>query len=297
MPETPHRQTDQGYSDQYFWSHEGLRLHYRDYPGPDCGYVALPGLTRNARDFESLAPDLATYMPVWCVDLRGRGESAYAKDPLSYVPLIYLRDIERLIEAALDGRKLLVVGTSLGGILAMLMAGTMRDVLAGVVLNDIGPKIEPEGLARIRGYVGRGGAWPSWMHMARDLELNNAANHPRWTLPDWLRFAKRVCRVHTSGRIIFDYDPRISEPFKLAGGEAGVDLWPAFQALGDLPCVSLRGALSDLFAPETQREMARRLPQLTCVEIPEIGHAPTLDEPEARAAIHAWIGKLINPSQ
>jgi len=285
-----------GYSDRYFWSQDGLRLHYRAYPGPagitSPVVLCLPGLTRNVRDFDALARRLSTRLPVWCLELRGRGESAFAKDPLTYVPLVYLRDIERLIEDA-HPRKLLVIGTSLGGILGMLMAGTMHEHLAGVLLNDIGPEIEAEGLKRIRGYVGRGGPWPTWMHAARDLAESSAAIFPDWGIEQWLAHAKRLCRVQPSGRIALDYDPRIAEPFKLPGGEAGVDLWPAFQALAGLPVASLRGETSDILSARVQDAMARRLPGLETTVVPRVGHAPSLDEPESLAAIDGLIERVL----
>src|SRR3546814_5335263 len=144
------------YEDAYWWSKDGLRLHYRRYPGPEGKppLLCLPGLTRNAGDFEGLANRLAGRWPVIAVDLRGRGESAYAKDPMTYVPLTYLQDIILLI-AELRLEKVVAVGTSLGGILTMLLAATDRERLAGAVLNDVGPVLDPAGLERIRTYVGR----------------------------------------------------------------------------------------------------------------------------------------------
>jgi pimeloyl-ACP methyl ester carboxylesterase len=282
--------SEAAFTDGYYWSRDGLRLHYRDYAGPAGRppLLCIPGLTRNVRDFEGLAGRLAGEWRVICVSLRGRGESAFAKDALSYVPLTYLQDVEALVEQ-LKLARLVSVGTSLGGLITMLLAATHPGLLAGAVLNDIGPEIAPEGLARIKSYVGKGGNWPTWMHAARDIAAGNAAVYPRYQMADWLRMAKQLCRVAGSGRIVWDYDARIAEPFRLPGGEVGVDLWPALEALGDVPVLSLRGALSDVFAPATQAEMARRLPRLTAVEVPGVGHAPALDEPAAVAAIDAFL--------
>lgn len=281
------------FTDGYFWSRDGLRLHYRDYAGPAAPppVLCIPGLTRNVRDFEELAARLAGHRRVICVSLRGRGESAFAKDALSYVPLTYLQDVEALIEE-LKLERLVSVGTSLGGLITMLLAATHSGLLAGAVLNDIGPEIAPEGLARIKSYVGKGGNWPTWMHAARDIEASNAAVYPHYAMTDWLRMAKQLCRVASAGRIVWDYDARIAEPFRLPGGEVGVDLWPAFEALRGVPILSLRGALSDVFAASTQAEMARRLPHLTAVEIPHVGHAPSLDEPVAVAAIERFLDSI-----
>lgn len=285
--------SDAAYTDGYFWSRDGLRLHYRDYAGPagPPPLLCIPGLTRNVRDFERLAARLAPGRRVICVSLRGRGESAYAKDPLSYVPLTYLQDVEALV-AELRLTRLVPVGTSLGGLITMLLAATHKDLLAGAVLNDVGPEIAAEGLARIKSYVGRGGNWPTWMHAARDIATANAAVYPDYRTDDWLRMAKQLCRITNAGRIAWDYDARIAEPFRLPGGEAGVDLWPAFEALAGTPVLSLRGELSDVLARATQAEMARRVPTLTAVEVPRVGHAPSLDEPAAVAAIDALLATI-----
>lgn len=279
--------------DHWYWSADGLRLHWQEWPGPTDrpALLCIPGLTRTAADFGPLAAALKGRFRVLGVDLRGRGDSAYAKDPLSYVPLTYLIDMGRLIEAA-GLTRFVALGNSLGGLVAMQLARGHRAALAGVVLNDIGPDIAPEGLARMRANVGRTGSWPTWLHAARDLEARNSARHPGWTLHDWLAFAHRLCRVSGSGRIVFDYDPRIAEPFRLPHNDAGLDLWLAFEALAGLPVLSLRGALSDTLAAETQAAMARRLPGLVTATVPGVGNAPLLDEPEALAALLPFLERL-----
>lgn len=274
------------WTDGWFWSLDGLRLHYRDYAGPADRPVllCLAGLTRSARDFEAFAEAQAGRWRVVAVDLRGRGESSYAKDPLSYVPLTYLQDLHALTAAARIER-FVGVGTSLGGLLVMLMTATHRDAIAGAILNDIGPVVEAGGQARVRGNVGRGANWPTWLHAARDLQTRNAAIYPGWSLADWLSFAKRLCRLTPQGRIVFDYDARIAEAFRLPGGDAGLDLWTAFDALGGVPVLSVRGGLSDVLSTATQDAMAARHPGLRTVNVPRVGHAPTLSEPEAVTAI------------
>lgn len=281
------------YDDGFWWSNDGLRLHYRHYRGPDGmpPLLCLPGLTRNARDFDDLARHVAGRFPVLAVDLRGRGESAYAKDPMTYVPLVYLQDIAGLI-AELKIEKVIAVGTSLGAILTMLLAATDPARLAGAILNDLGPELEPAGLARIRGLVGRSQSWPTWLHAARALAEINAAIYPDYRLDDWLAMAKRVCRLTSGGRVVFDYDMKIAEPFRLPGGEGGVDLWPAFGALAPLPVLLVRGKLSDLLSARTALEMKRRKPDMDYCEVPGTGHAPTLMEPPAIAAIDAFLARL-----
>lgn len=287
------------FEDKYWWSQDNLRLHYRDYEGGNGAerptILCLPGLTRNARDFDTLADRLAGEWRVIVVELRGRGESAYAKDPMSYVPLVYLQDLLKLIDE-LDIRKFVGIGTSLGGLLFMLIAATRRDCLAGLLLNDIGPDIAEEGLDRIRKNVGTGSQHPTWVHAARAVADVQGMIYPRYRLKDWLRYAKRLYRLNSQGRIVLDYDQRIAEPFRAPGGAAGVDLWPAFTAIGDMPVTLVRGELSDLLAVETAEAMQARLPQLDYVTVPGVGHAPTLEEPAAAAAIDRLLARAMVPA-
>jgi len=282
------------YADRYWWSQDGLRLHYRDYPGREdrpC-VICLPGLTRNARDFEHVAERLSPDWRVICVELRGRGESAYAKDPMSYVPLVYLQDLDRLIDE-LAVPQFIGLGTSLGGLMLMLLTATRRAQMVGAMLNDIGPDIAPAGLARIRNFVGTGGAQPTWVHAARAVSEINGAMYPDYELTDWLRLAKRLYRLTSQGRLVLDYDQRLSEPFRVPGSEVGVNLWPAFEALAGMPVTLIRGALSDLLDRETAERMQARVPGLDRVEVPRVGHAPTLEEPEAVEAIDRLLARVL----
>ena len=286
-----------GFEDRYWSSRDGLRLHYRAYAGPADGalpVLCLPGLTRNARDFEDIAARLAPRRTVLCPDLRGRGDSDYAKDSATYNALQYVEDIEALLEEAGIGR-FVALGTSLGGLMTMLLA--LRDParIAAAVLNDVGPVIDAEGLARIRGYVGSGGSFPTWMHAARALEEAQGHAYPGNDLAAWLRMAKRLMAIGQNGRIAFDYDMKIAEPFSRPGGagEGGgaADLWPGFTALAGRPVLVLRGELSDILSAATAAEMGRRLPDAEIVTIPGCGHAPTLDEPDAMAAIDRLLAR------
>lgn len=278
--------TDPAWQDGTWDSADGLKLHYRDYAGPMDRPVilCLPGLTRNARDFEELAASLAGQWRVIAVDFRGRGDSDYARDTSTYVPATYLGDVAALLEQLALG-KVVLVGTSLGGIVAVLLANLMPERIAGIVINDIGPVIEPAGLARIRDYVGQGRNFPTWMHAARQLQETMAVIYPDFSISDWLRLAKRLMSISNSGRIGYDYDMRIAEPFAAAGDEPAGDLWPAFRAMPSVPRLVLRGALSDILTAATLKAMQRKIAGLEAVTIPRTGHAPTLDEPEARAAI------------
>lgn len=174
----------------------------------------------------------------------------------------------------------------------MLLAATLPGRLAAAVLNDVGPELNPAGLERIRGYVGQTGNFPTWVHAARAIQSGNAHVYPGWQLEDWLVMAKRTHRLTREGRITADYDSNIAQPFKLPGGEAGVDLWPAFDALKALPLLILRGELSDILSTDAAARMVERLPAARLVTVPGVGHAPTLDEPEAVAAIDALLARL-----
>ncbi|QDX28239.1 alpha/beta hydrolase [Sphingomonas suaedae] len=281
------------YSNGYWWSGDGLRLHYRDYPGRDDRppLLCIPGLTRNARDYEKLAERLAGEWRVIAVDLRGRGESAYAKDPMTYVPLTYLQDLEALV-AELKLTRFVAIGTSLGGILTMLMASTHPERIAGALLNDVGPEIDPAGLTRIRGYVGKANWHPTWMHAARAVAEANADVFPTYGVADWLDMAKRLYRLTSAGRIVLDYDMKIAEPFRLPGNEAGPDMWRAFDALKGKPLLLVRGETSDILSAQIAGRMHAEAPGSELVTIPDTGHAPTLNEPEALAAIDRLLARV-----
>ncbi len=286
------------WADRYWESPDGLTLHFRDYPAdPALGHADRPpllcmhGLTRNARDFAPLAQHLAGKWRLIVPEMRGRGMSEYAKDSMTYNPLTYVADVEVLL--AQEGiTRFIAVGTSLGGLMTMLLAAKDTTRLAGAILNDIGPDINREGIERIRQYVGQGRSYPSWMHAARALQEVHGAAHPAFGIEQWLEMAKRGMVLQPNGRIGLDYDMNIAEPFQHDDGAAPPDLWPAFDALRDVPLLVLRGELSDLLAPATLAEMQRRHPDAEVVTVPDVGHAPTLDEPASRAAIDRVLAKL-----
>jgi pimeloyl-ACP methyl ester carboxylesterase len=286
-------EAEPSWSDGWWQSADGVRLHYRDYPGDPAAVPVLcvPGLTRNARDSAALATRTAGERRVIVVELRGRGESGCPKDPLTYVPPVYLQDLGALL-AELGLGRIVMIGTSLGGLLAMLLAVTARPLLAGVVLNDIGPVIEAQGLARIRSYVGKGASWPTWLHAARVAAEVHRIAYPDYGVADWIAMAHRLCRLTPEGRVVQDYDARIAEPFKLPPPDPPIDLWPAFDALAGGPVLLVRGGLSDVLSAATAAEMARRVPGLELLTLPRIGHAPTLDEPEAVDAIDRLLAQV-----
>ena len=284
--------SDAAYSDGNWQSADGLGLHYRDYAGGNDArppILCIPGLTRNARDFEPVADAFAGEWRVLVANLRGRGDSDYAKDFETYKPSQYVEDIVGLLDT-LGLEKVVLIGTSLGGIIAMLMAYQHKDRLAGVLLNDIGPDVDEPGLERIRGYVGQGGSFPTWMHAARAISEGNEDVYPAWEIADWLRFAKRVMVVGNSGRISYDYDMKIAEPFMRPPPEP-VDMWPLFKALAGIPLTTLRGELSDILSAKTLERMQKVMPQMEAVTVPNVGHPPTFEETEAQQAVARLLAK------
>ncbi len=279
--------------DRFWSSRDGLKLHFRDYPGRDdrVPVVCLPGLTRNARDFEDVAARLVGHWRVICPDMRGRSDSAYARDAATYNPLQYVEDLGELFEQEGIGR-FISIGTSLGGLMTMIMGMTAPQRIAGAVLNDVGPYIEPAGFRRISGYVGQGRSFPTWMHAARALAEAQGQAYPDFQTADWLVLARRVMTLSSNGRIVFDYDMKIAEPFAQLDIDAQPDLWPGVDGLSGKPVLILRGALSDLFSEATLAGMVKRLPDAEAVTIARVGHAPTLDEPEAVAAIDRLLARV-----
>jgi len=284
--------SDAAYSTGTWESGDGLTLHYRDYAGRDDrpAILCIPGLTRNARDFEPVAEAFAGEWRVVCADLRGRGESDYAKDPASYTPAHYVEDVTALIEQA-RLEKPVAIGTSLGGIITMLLAQSGTQ-FSGVVINDIGPEIEEDGLERIRDYVGQGRSFPTWMHAAWAMRDGSTHIYPDFQIEDWLRYAKRLMCVSGNGRIAFDYDMKIAVPFSQPGAGIAIDLWPALAKLSGRPALALRGELSDLLSDATFRRMADEVEGLETVTVPGVGHAPTLEEPAALEAIARLLGRV-----
>ena len=289
--------TDKPFAHRHWQSADGLTLHYRDYPAPDGAgdrtpVICLHGLTRNARDFGHLALEIGRSRRVLVPEMRGRGRSDYAPDSSTYSPVQYVADVERLL-ADQGIARFVSVGTSMGGLMTMMMAAADASRLAGVVLNDIGPVIDPDGLEKIRSYLGQGRSFPTWMHAARALREVHGDAHPDFDIERWLQMAKRTLVLGQSGRLVFDYDMAIAEPFSAAEANAAPpDLWPAFDALGDIPLLLVRGGLSNLLSVETVAQMQARKPGMEVVTVDRAGHAPVLDEPEAVSAIVAMLSRI-----
>lgn len=290
----------------FFWtSPEGLPLHARDYaPTPETGklpVICIHGLTRNARDFEDLAPRIAAAgRRVLAVDVRGRGLSARDPNPMNYHPGTYADDIVSLLRAS-GIEKAVFVGTSMGGLITMVLASIQPQAIAAAVLNDVGPELSPVGLGRIAGYTGMAPRFETWAEAVAYAEAINAAAFPAYTAEDWDVFARRLFDEQDGG-FVLAYDPDISAPIKAAaqaaaqtaaktqaeGGQALAppDMYPLFRALAkDRPLLLVRGGISDLIDAAIAERMRAAAPHMAYAEVPGVGHAPMLTEPEAWAAI------------
>ena len=275
------------YLERDYMSADGLRLYYRVYGAHRAdrpAVICLPGLTRNCRDFARLATHLSENFHVFTPDLRGRGRSQYDLQWQRYQPLTYVADVMTLI-AHEQLESVALIGTSLGGLVAMLLAATPAVTIKAIVLNDIGPEVESAALARIGAYVGNSPVAPSWdAAIARAQSVYGLA-FPDFTAADWRYLTECTCREADDGAIITDYDPHIGAAVRAAPSGAAPDLWPLFGMLRNIPTLAIRGGLSDVLSVATFARMRAAKPDLQQLEIANRGHAPTLDEAAAVAAI------------
>ena len=281
------------WTDRYWNSADGLKLHYRDYDGPHerPPILCIPGLTRNARDFEPVAERYAGEWRVIAVDLRGRGDSQHDPDSSNYAPATYVADLMKLLDQ-LGIADAVFVGTSLGGLCTMLLASTDNERIAGALLNDIGPIIEQSGIDRIASYVGQDTRFASWDEAVAELRARNGDVFPRWESGDWSRFARRIC-AERKGGIGFDYDMAIADNFRRAADKPQPDAWPMFEALDGRPVTVLRGATSDLLSNETAERMVTALGDVELVTVPGVGHTPSFEEPESQAALDRLLERVL----
>ena len=284
--------TGERYADRYFTVRDGLRLHYRDYPGSSDRppLLCLPGLTRNSRDFADLADRYSPRSRVLALDFRGRALSDYDPIPARYNPMTYAGDVIELLDQ-LEIPQAIFVGTSLGGLVTMVMAATAPQRIAAAIINDVGPDVSPVGIDRILTYVGKDTRFRSWDEAADTISRNYGGSFDRYDHDDWVNMAKRNCREE-NGEIRFDYDMAIAEPFKTVGPTPQVDLWPLFTALGQKPLLVVRGEKSDLLTGETAARMKAVAPGMTLTAVAGVGHAPELNEPEAVSAIDSFLQEI-----
>ncbi len=280
------------FRDYWYRSGDGLTLYARDYSclaDEAAGTVlCMHGLTRNSADFAGTARYLRQRYRVLVVDQRGRGRSAWDANAANYAPAVYVQDMFTLLDGiGLD--EVILVGTSMGGLMSFLMLAMQPDRIRGTVINDVGPEIDPIGLARIQSYVGKSRPVQSWEEAVAQAREINAIAFPDFSEEEWWDFTRGLYR-DDGGVPVLAYDPAIAGPMNDSdSGAVPPDLWPVFEAGNTRPMLVLRGASSDILAPACLEEMARRHPQLTAVTVPGRGHAPTLTEPTARAAIERFL--------
>jgi len=278
----------------HYQSADGLALYARDYPSErtDLTLLCMPGLTRNAADFEDFCAALQPHYRCIAVDQRGRGRSQYDSNPANYQPATYVQDMFTLIDE-LGLENVVLVGTSLGGLMAMMMNAMRPGQFAGVVLNDIGPEVNQAGLDRIKNYVGKAAPVNSWEEAIAQTKATNGLAFPKVDDTGWAKFARRIYGENAQGIPELLYDPAISTPMEEADNNAvPPDLWPVFDALAGVPSIVIRGELSDILHPDSLAEMRRRKPDIEVIEIPDVGHAPMLDEPGVVTAISAFLSSL-----
>jgi pimeloyl-ACP methyl ester carboxylesterase len=283
---------------------DGLRLHVREYgvrTTPALPVVCLPGLTRTVADFETLAPALASGAPprrVIAIDSRGRGQSDYDSNADNYNVAVELGDVVTVLTALEIGRAVFV-GSSRGGILTMLLGVAHPTAIAGVVLHDIGPVVEPKGLARLKSYVGKLPQPRSFAEGGEILRRLFDAQFPKITGEQWLAAAQHTWKMD-DGELVPTYDVRLARTFAEFDIERPLaPLWNEFDALARVPILVIRGANSDILSAETVAAMRARHPGLETVEVADQGHVPLFDA-DVTARVIAFVAeceRLIRPRE
>jgi len=277
-------------AEYWFDSPDGLRLFSRVYAAPSAGapvVLCLHGLMRNSRDFEDLAPHLAARYRVIVPDVRGRGLSARDPNFNNYQIPVYLNDLLSLL-TGLGIERVSIIGTSMGGLMAMVLAVMQPRLTARIVLNDVGPEIDPVGLERIRSYAGKSPPVRSWPEAVASVRGVYGAAWPRLSDERWERIARLSYRENAQGIPEADADPLIAEPLKDTAA-AAPNLWPLWGMLARVPILAIRGAQSDILSAATLARMQREKRDLKALTVANRGHAPMLDEPDCVAAIDEFL--------
>lgn len=287
-----------GFEERVVSTVDGLTIYVRDYaplaPVTGLPVICLHGLTRNSRDFEVIGPRIAALgRRVIVPDMRGRGRSANDNDPAHYVPAVYSQDVISVLDA-LETPRAVFLGTSMGALITMLTATIAPDRIAAAVINDIGPKVETEGLAKIATYIGRGLPLPSWTAAAQAVRDAVGDAYPDRVHDDafWETLARRCYVQRDDGQIEADYDPNIALTFADPETTPVPDLTPLFQAVASKPVLVVHGEISNILSADGVAIMRGLKPDMHLVQIPNVGHAPCLDEPEAWDAILDFLARV-----
>ena len=281
--------------DVFYTAHDGLTLYAADYGQKDSDTVILcmHGLTRNHKDFEPMMEGLGLEARFISVDVRGRGKSDRDPGGATYQPPLYAQDMAALM-AHLKLDKVILIGTSMGGLMAMLMAKAFPEKIRGIVMNDVGPEVNPAGLKRIAGYAGGNEIFDSWGDAAAAIGQTQASVYPEYEEEDWMAFARRTCVERADGKIVFDYDPVIVQGMgsTTPGWRVNFAMWRVFAAMKSIPLLIIRGETSDILTDKTARRMQRRHKGSALLTVPGRGHTPFLDEPQSLDAIRDFIRSL-----
>jgi pimeloyl-ACP methyl ester carboxylesterase len=286
-------QKETGYREKTCAGAGGLRLSYREYGAPNAAkppLLCLSGNMSNSRASHNLALRYCPQRLILALDYRGRGRSAYDPDYRNYRPDIYLQDMQLLLEAA-HIEQVVIVGTSLGGMLAMALSTVKPEALAGVVLNDIGPELGAEGLQR-HALATLKPELPNWRAAAAHLRDLYGYDWPDLSDEQWLHLAKIYFTETADGKLQWDHDPKLQEAMKEATTAGMPDFWPMFHGLKKIPTLALRGARSDLLTQKTFDKMVAAKPDLIRVTVPNRGHTPLLDETECLAALDQFLAQV-----
>jgi pimeloyl-ACP methyl ester carboxylesterase len=282
------------YEDVWYQSDDRLELYARDYPNADSSHtvLCLHGLTRNSADFEDLALLLADRFRVISVDQRGRGLSEWDSQSDNYQPVRYVQDMFTLIEK-LNLKDIILLGTSLGGLMSMIMVAMKPNLFSAVIMNDIGPVVDQAGLDRIKSYVGKSAPVKTWDDAAKQVAATNGAAFPNYQQSDWKKIVSRMYEEKSDGTLVLRYDPAISKPMDNDQETAvPASLWPLFDAMTNTPLLLIRGELSDILSPACVEEMHKRHHSMQLTTVANTGHAPVLDEPEAIDAINRFLDSV-----
>jgi pimeloyl-ACP methyl ester carboxylesterase len=277
-----------------FTSATGDLKLYAEVQGPEdapLSVLCLHGLTRNSADFEFLSAHLSSRYRVIAADQRGRGKSAWDPDPARYHPGTYVADMFVLLDR-LKIERAVLIGTSMGGLMSMIMGATRPARIQGMVLNDIGPVVPAAGLQRLRNSLNEKAVPATWTEAVQQAKRMNAIAFPDYGEAEWEAFARRLYVEDQSGRPIRAFDLGILKGLEVGASAVPPDMWALWAQLKSIPMLAIRGALSDILSADTLVSMAARHPLLEAVTIPNRGHAPMLDEPVAVAAIGAYLSRL-----
>lgn len=285
----------QGFNEHFLRTNDGLKLYYRDFPAADPGgrlpVICLHGLTRNCEDFEDVAAHMQATRRVLTLDFPGRGRSEYAQDYRRYHPTNYAVDVAGWLGSLALG-PVVFFGTSLGGLVTMFVARDAPELVGAAILNDIGPEVSPAGRERISAYVGKLPAADTWDQAVKNCRMMFAHSWPDLSDEKWELVTRRTYAIGEDGRPALRSDPRIGKALFEVGGGAPTDPWLLFEALADIPTLSIRGEHSDILSAETVAKMQARKPDLKTVSVGNRGHVPLLDEPDCLAAIDRFLDSV-----